>query len=121
VTTLTKSTEKTSLPLNIKVSEAAIERMKSYLHTRGKGIGIRLGVRTAGCSGMAYVIEFVDTLDAGDQILPIDGIKIVVGAKALIYLNGVAVDYRKEGLNEGFKFANPNASGECGCGESFTV
>lgn len=108
-------------PLNVTVTEAAAERMKTFLANRGKGFGIRLGVQTAGCSGMAYVIEFVDELEPGDQVIELDGVNVVIGTKAAIYLNGVAIDYRKEGLNEGFKFENPNASGECGCGESFTV
>ncbi len=107
--------------LNISVSDTAVARMKTFLAQRGKGLGIRLGVQTAGCSGMAYVIEFVDALEPGDQVLDVGGVKVIIGAKAAVYLNGIAVDYRKEGLNEGFKFVNPNASGECGCGESFTV
>lgn len=107
--------------MNITITDEALARMQSFLSNRGKGIGIRLGVQTAGCSGMAYVIEFVDELSADDQVIEFDGVTLVIAAKAAVYLNGVAIDYRKEGLNEGFKFENPNATGECGCGESFTV
>ncbi|MPV85175.1 iron-sulfur cluster assembly protein IscA [Ostreibacterium oceani] len=107
--------------MNITLSDAAKSRMKTYLAARGKGIGVRLGIQTAGCSGMAYVIEFVDSLNPDDIAKTHDDLTIVISQKALIYLNGVAVDYRKEGLNEGFKFINPNANGECGCGESFTI
>ncbi len=108
-------------PINITVSDVAKNRMKTFLANRGEGIGIRLGVQTAGCSGMAYVIEFVDELEEGDQLIDIGGVKVIIGAKAALYLNGIKVDYQKHGLNEGFKFENPNAKGECGCGESFTV
>lgn len=108
-------------PLNISVTDAAKRRMQTFLQNRGKGIGIRLGVQTAGCSGMAYLIEFVDRLEDDDQLIDVGGVNVVIGAKAAIYLNGIKVDYQREGLNEGFKFENPNATGECGCGESFTV
>ena len=86
-----------------------------------EGIGVRLGVKTSGCSGMAYVIEFVDELEENDQVFEDHGVKVIVDKKSLLYLDGTEVDYTKEGLNEGFKFNNPNANGECGCGESFTV
>ncbi len=111
----------TQTPINITVTDAAKKRMKTFLANRGKGIGIRLGVQTSGCSGMAYVIEFVDELEEGDQIIDVGDVNVIVGVKAAVYLNGVKVDYQKQGLNEGFKFENPNAKGECGCGESFTV
>ncbi|MGY0399943.1 MAG: iron-sulfur cluster assembly protein IscA [Ostreibacterium sp.] len=107
--------------MNIIVTEVAIQRMKTFLIHRGKGLGIRLGVQTSGCSGMAYIIEFVDELLPDDHIIEHSGVKVIVGTKAMIYLNGVTVDFRKEGLNEGFRFQNPNASAECGCGESFTI
>ncbi len=108
-------------PITISVTDAAKQRMKTFLENRGSGIGIRLGVQTAGCSGMAYVIEFVDELEKGDQTIDVGGVNVVISVKAALYLNGINVDYQKEGLNEGFKFENPNAKGECGCGESFTV
>lgn len=105
----------------ITITEAAASRVSSFLANRGKGIGLRLGVRTSGCSGMAYILEFVDNLDEGDQVFEEQGVKIIVDAKSLVYLDGTELDFAKEGLNEGFKFNNPNASSECGCGESFNV
>lgn len=94
---------------------------KTFLENRGKGIGLRLGVRTTGCSGMAYVLEFVDQLNEEDQIFEHDGVKVIIDPKSLVYLDGTELDFAKEGLNEGFKFNNPNVKGECGCGESFNV
>ncbi|MDV5171402.1 iron-sulfur cluster assembly protein IscA [Photobacterium rosenbergii] len=105
----------------ITITEAAASRVASFLENRGKGIGLRLGVRTSGCSGMAYVLEFVDQLDEGDQIFEEKGVKIIIDAKSMVYLDGTELDFAKEGLNEGFKFNNPNVSSECGCGESFNV
>ena len=103
------------------MTPAAVAQVKSFLDNRGKGLGLRLGLRTSGCSGMAYVIEFVDELNEDDDIYPVEGVNIIIDAKSLIYLQGIELDFVKEGLNEGFKFNNPNAKGECGCGESFTV
>lgn len=103
------------------VSEEAADRMKSYLEKRGKGVGIRLGIQTSGCSGMAYVIEYVDELSDDDEVFSIHDVKIIVNKKSLAYIDGTEVDFQKEGLNEGFRFKNPNAKGECGCGESFSV
>jgi iron-sulfur cluster assembly protein len=105
----------------ITMTEAAAERVKSFLDNRGKGIGLRLGVKTSGCSGMAYQLEFVDALDAEDQVFECHGVQVIVDPKSLVYLDGTEVDYGKEGLNEGFKFNNPNVKDACGCGESFTV
>ena len=105
----------------ITLSPAAAERVKHFMDSRGSGIGVRLGVTTTGCSGLAYVIEFVDAVNADDQIFDHDGISIVVDQKSLVYLAGTEVDFVREGLNEGFEFKNPNQKGECGCGESFTV
>lgn len=107
--------------MGITITEAAAQRVQNFLANRGKGIGIRLGVRTSGCSGMAYEMEFVDELDEDDQVFEDRGVKVIIDQKSLVYLDGTEVDYTREGLNEGFKFNNPNASGECGCGESFTV
>jgi iron-sulfur cluster assembly protein len=84
-------------------------------------MGIRVGVKTTGCSGMAYVLEFVDELMEEDQVFEGHGVKVVVDPKSLLYIDGTQMDFVKEGLNEGFKFTNPNSAGECGCGESFTV
>ncbi|KHT59188.1 iron-sulfur cluster assembly protein [Photobacterium gaetbulicola] len=105
----------------ITITEAAASRVATFLENRGKGIGLRLGVRTSGCSGMAYVLEFVDQLEEGDQIFEQKGVKIIIDAKSMVYLDGTELDFAKEGLNEGFKFNNPNVSSECGCGESFNV
>jgi iron-sulfur cluster assembly protein len=105
----------------VTLTAAAASRVKHFLANRGKGIGLRLGVKTSGCSGMAYVIEFVDTLDDGDQVFDSHGVQIIIDPKSMVYLDGTEVDFAKEGLNEGFKFNNPNANAECGCGESFTV
>ena len=105
----------------ITMTDAAAARVSSFLTNRGKGIGLRLGVKTTGCSGLAYVLEFVDELADEDQVFEQDGVKIIVDAKSLIHLDGTELDFVKEGLNEGFQFNNPNAKGECGCGESFSV
>ena len=88
---------------------------------RGKGLGLRLGVRTSGCSGMAYVLEFVDEANDDDIVFEDKGIKVIIDGKSPVYLDGTELDFVKEGLNEGFKFNNPNVSSECGCGESFNV
>lgn len=103
------------------LTEKAAKHIQKSLTQRGKGIGLRLGVRTSGCSGMAYVIEFVDELKAEDQVFESQGVKIVVDPKSLLYMDGTELDYVREGLNEGFKFNNPNVKDQCGCGESFTV
>ena len=107
--------------MSITLTEAAADRMSSFLANRGKGIGVRLAVKTSGCSGMAYVMEFVDDLNDDDQVFEEMGVKVIIDPKSLVYLDGTEVDYGKEGLNEGFKFNNPNVKSECGCGESFTV
>jgi iron-sulfur cluster assembly protein len=107
--------------MGISMTETAAGRVIDFLKNRGKGEGIRLGVKTSGCSGMAYVIEFVDEVEDTDKVFEEHGVKLIVDQKSMVYLDGTVVDYTKEGLNEGFKFTNPNANGECGCGESFTV
>ena len=105
----------------ISLTETAAERVKAFLENRGKGAGLRLGIKTSGCSGMAYVLEFIDEIGEEDQVFESQGVKIIVDPKSLLYIDGTELDYGKEGLNEGFKFNNPNVKGECGCGESFTV
>jgi len=105
----------------ITLTENAIDRAKEFLNNRGKGVGIRLGIKTTGCSGLSYVIEFADTINSEDQIFEQDGIKIIIDPKCMIYLDGSELDYTKEGLNEGFKFINPNEKARCGCGESFST
>lgn len=105
----------------ITVTESAAARASAFLQNRGSGIGLRLGVKTTGCSGLAYVLEFVDDLNDDDTVFEDNGVKVIVDGKSLSYLDGTQLDFVKEGLNEGFQFTNPNVNGECGCGESFTV
>lgn len=105
----------------VSVSESAAKHIARQLESRGKGLGIRLGVKTSGCSGMAYVLEFVDEKQAEDQQFDAYGVAVFVDPKSLVYLDGTQLDFVKEGLNEGLKFNNPNVTGECGCGESFAV
>ena len=105
----------------VSLTEAAARHVADFLSNRGKGEGIRLGVKTSGCSGLAYVLEFVDNADSGDQVFESHGVKVFVDPKSLVYLEGTQMDFVREGLNEGFKFTNPNQKGECGCGESFTI
>jgi iron-sulfur cluster assembly protein len=107
--------------VGITLTEAAARRVRDFLANRGSGIGVRLGVRTSGCSGLAYVLEFVDELAADDEVFEDHGVKVIVDAKSLVYLDGTELDYGREGLNEGFRFNNPNVRDACGCGESFTV
>lgn len=105
----------------ITLTDPAAERVKSFLENRGKGLGLRLGVKTTGCSGLAYVLEFVDDLQEGDEVFNDNDVNVIVDAKSLVYLDGTELDFVKNGLNEGFEFRNPNQKEECGCGESFTV
>ncbi|PWQ94125.1 iron-sulfur cluster assembly protein IscA [Leucothrix arctica] len=107
--------------MTIALTETAAKRVTTFLEQRGKGVGLRLGVKTHGCSGMAYVMEFADKVDEHDTVFEDHGVSLIVDPKSLVYLDGTTMDYTKEGLNEGFKFTNPNESGACGCGESFTV
>lgn len=107
--------------MSITLTEAAATHVKTFLENRGKGVGLRLAVKTTGCSGMAYVLEFADEIESEDKVFEEQGVKVIIDPKSLVYLDGTELDYTKEGLNEGFKFNNPNAKGECGCGESFTV
>lgn len=107
--------------MSITMSDSAAKRVQTFLTNRGKGLGLRLGVETSGCSGMAYVLEFVDVLNEDDVVFEDKGVKVIVDGKSLVYLDGTELDFVKEGLNEGFKFNNPNVKNECGCGESFNV
>lgn len=107
--------------MTISITETAAKHVHAQLQSRGHGIGIRVGVTTTGCSGMAYVLEFVDKLDVGDQVFEDHGVKIIVDPKSLVYIDGTEMDFVKQGVNEGFEFKNPNAKAECGCGESFSV
>ena len=105
----------------ITLTENASKKMQEALDYRGKGIGMRIGVRTSGCSGFAYVLEFADRLFEGDLEIDDRGVTLVINKKDLVYLQGMQIDYAKKGLNEGFEFSNPNEKARCGCGESFTV
>jgi len=105
----------------VTLSESAARHVSNFIAKRGKGFGIRLGVKTSGCSGMAYKLEFVDQAEDEDQIFESHGVKVVIDPKSLSYLDGTELDFVKEGLNEGFKFNNPNVKDQCGCGESFNV
>jgi iron-sulfur cluster assembly protein len=105
----------------VTLTAQAAEHIDKYLQKRGKGLGLRLGVRTTGCSGMAYKLEYVDDLQQDDQVFESHGVKVFIDPKSLSYLDGTELDYAREGLNEGFKFSNPNEKATCGCGESFTV
>jgi iron-sulfur cluster assembly protein len=105
----------------ITLTQAAASRVKQFLDNRGKGVGLRLGVKTTGCSGMAYVIEYADAIEDNDVVFEDQGVKVIVNPKSLAYLDGTELDYAKEGLNEGFRFNNPNVKDTCGCGESFNV
>lgn len=107
--------------MSISLTKKAAEHVKSYLEKRGKGVGVRLGVKTTGCSGMAYTIEFADDVDEEDHVFEDKGVKVIVNPKSMAYLNGTELDYTREGLNEGFQFINPNEKDRCGCGESFSV
>lgn len=105
----------------ITMTENAARHVKKYLDNRGHGEGMRLGVKTTGCSGMAYVLEVYDELKPEDIVFEDHGVNIAVDPKSLVYLDGTELDYTREGLNEGFQFNNPNVKDSCGCGESFNV
>ena len=105
----------------ITLTERAAAHVSGFIAKRGKGVGLRLGVRTSGCSGMAYKLEYADAVNPDDHTFESHGVKVVVDPKSLAYLDGTELDFAKEGLNEGFKFRNPNVKTECGCGESFNI
>ena len=105
----------------ISLTDAASKKIQQTLTRRGSGKGIRLGIRTTGCSGLAYVLEYVDTPQPEDQCFDCSGCKIFIDPKSCVYLQGLTVDYVRQGLNEGFQFNNPNERDRCGCGESFRV
>jgi iron-sulfur cluster assembly protein len=107
--------------MGVTLSDKAATHVANFLAKRGKGIGLRLGVRTSGCSGMAYKLEFVDEVNPDDLVFEYNGVKVIVDAKSMPYLDGMELDFAREGLNEGFKFNNPNVKDQCGCGESFNV
>ncbi|WP_124949061.1 iron-sulfur cluster assembly protein IscA [Sulfuriferula thiophila] len=105
----------------ITVTESAAKHIANFLAKRGKGVGLRLGVRTSGCSGMAYKLEFADVVEDDDLTFVNHGVTVLVDPKSLPYIDGMELDFTREGLNEGFKFNNPNVKDACGCGESFNV
>ena len=107
--------------MGVTLSEKAAKHVANYIAKRGRGVGLRLGVHTSGCSGMAYKLEFADDLAEDDLIFESHGVKVLIDPKSLPYLEGTELDFVREGLNEGFKFNNPNVKDECGCGESFNV
>lgn len=105
----------------ITITERAAEQIRRQLVKRGRGLGIRVAVGTAGCSGLTYKFEFCDELNPDDEVFENFNVAVVTDLKSLAYLDGTEIDWAREGLNEGFKFNNPNVTGECGCGESFAV
>jgi iron-sulfur cluster assembly protein len=105
----------------ISLTPAAAERVRTFMASRGKGIGLRLGVKQTGCSGYAYVVSYADELGTGDVIFEVSDVKVIVDAESLKFVDGTEIDFVRQGLNEAFKFRNPNVKGECGCGESFNV
>ena len=105
----------------ISLTESAAERVRSYLERRGHGVGLRIGIKKTGCSGYAYVIDYADSIDPDDVVFDELGVKVVVDNDSLKLIDGTQVDFVKEGINEAFKFRNPNVKGECGCGESFSI
>jgi iron-sulfur cluster assembly protein len=105
----------------VTLTDRAAQHVQRYIEKRGKGVGLRLGVKTTGCSGLAYKLEFADEVLPEDQAFECNGVRVLIDPKSLAYLDGTELDYVKEGLNEGFKFNNPNEKDRCGCGESFNV
>jgi iron-sulfur cluster assembly protein len=105
----------------ITLTEAAIKKIKTMIARRGSGVGIRVGVKTTGCSGLAYVLEYVDAAQPGDQLVNCNGCEVYIDPKSCPYLQGMTIDFVRNGLNEGFEFKNPNERDRCGCGESFRV
>jgi iron-sulfur cluster assembly protein len=107
--------------MSISISEAAARHVTRYITKRGKGVGVRLGVKTTGCSGLAYKLEYADEIAPEDVVFKDNGITVLVDPKSLAYIDGTQLDFVREGLNEGFRFVNPNERDRCGCGESFRI
>ena len=105
----------------ISLTQSAATRVRSFLAKRGRGVGLRIGVRKSGCSGYAYTIDYADAIDADDVVFDRDGVKVIVDPESLGLIDGTEVDFVKQGLNEAFKLHNPNIADECGCGESFNI
>jgi iron-sulfur cluster assembly protein len=107
--------------MSISLTESAATRIRTFLASRGHGLGLRLGVRKTGCSGFAYVVNYADAQQADDVVFEDRGVRVFVDPSSLKLIDGTVVDFVKQGLNEAFRFQNPNVKGECGCGESFSV
>jgi iron-sulfur cluster assembly protein len=107
--------------MTISLTQSAATRVRDFLAKRGHGVGLRIGVRRTGCSGYAYLIDYADAVEPDDVVFDERGVKVIVDTKSLGLIDGTEVDFVKDGLNEAFKFRNPNVKGECGCGESFSV
>jgi iron-sulfur cluster assembly protein len=107
--------------MSVSLTPSAAERVRSFLAKRGGGVGLRLSVKKTGCSGFAYVVNYAEQVAAGDVVFEDRGVKVIVDADSLRYVDGTEIDFVRQGLNEAFKFRNPNVRGECGCGESFNV
>lgn len=105
----------------VSLTPSAAERVRSFLASRGHGVGLRLGVKQTGCSGYAYLVNYADEVGAADVVFDCDGVKVIVDRESLRFVDGTEIDFVRQGLNEAFKFHNPNVQGECGCGESFNV
>ena len=105
----------------VSLTDAAADRVRSFLARRGHGVGLRLGVRKTGCSGFAYVVNYAEEIASGDAVFQDRGVKVIVDRESLSLVDGTEIDFVREGLNEAFRFRNPNVRGECGCGESFSV
>jgi iron-sulfur cluster assembly protein len=105
----------------VSLTQSAANRVRDFLRQRGRGLGLRVGIKKTGCSGYAYVIDYADSAKADDAVFEDQGVKVFVDQESLKLIDGTQVDYVKQGLNEAFKFRNPNVKGECGCGESFSV
>jgi iron-sulfur cluster assembly protein len=107
--------------MSISLTSAAADRVKNFLGRRGHGVGLRLGIKKTGCSGFAYVVNYADEIGSNDLVFEDQGVKVIVDRESLGFIDGTEIDFVKQGLNEAFRFRNPNVKGECGCGESFTV
>ena len=105
----------------ITLTDTAADRVRTFLASRGAGIGLRLGIKKTGCSGFAYVVNYADEVGEDDIVFDSGDVKVIVDRQSLELIDGTEVDYVREGLNEAFRFRNPNATGECGCGESFSI
>jgi iron-sulfur cluster assembly protein len=107
--------------MSVSLTPAAAERVQHFLAKRGHGVGLRLGVKKTGCSGFAYVVNYADEIGAEDVVFEVQGVKVIVDSESLRFVDGTEIDFARHGLNEAFRFRNPNVRGECGCGESFSV